>query len=208
MNNIIDLTAATSSSQPVNRTSSSTGYDTTRLNESDLRMHSHNMISNQYYQPQKSTYQPYISSVANFESAINNLSKQRKLPTTVLSGIHTGPKAAYTRDTTNPGPFKSYVSQPMNTTGRVLPSYANKPHEQNLNRQYPIILIKAKITFSLIDTYRFSIKAGTTGKVTDDVMTMLRAVQGSKFNWKTCQWEFPLEVHDILQVQDHMNCIF
>lgn len=208
MNNIIDLTAtsASISSRTVPSSSGIGSHDVVGMSNSDMPS-SHSMISSQFFQPEKSTFQPYISNIAKFESAINTLSKQRVLPQTVLAGIQPGLKTAV-NGSGYPRPFKSHTNvvnrnsivQPPNTVGRVLPSYQNKPHEQYQNRQYPTIIVKAKITFSLIDTYRFSIKAGIIGKITDEIIPMLQTLQGGKFNWKTCQWEFPLEVHDVLQV--------
>lgn len=208
MNNIIDLTAtsASISSCTVPSSSGSGSHDVVEMSNSDMPS-SHSMISGQFFQPEKSTFQPYISNIAKFESAISTLSKQRVLPQTVLAGIQPGLKTAV-NGSGYPRPFKSHTNvvnrnlivQPPNAVGRVLPSYQNKPHEQYQNRQYPTIIVKAKITFSLIDTYRFSIKAGIIGKITDEIIPMLQTLQGGKFNWKTCQWEFPLEVHDVLQV--------
>lgn len=212
MNNIIDLTAASAStsSRSVPSSSGSGSRDVVGMNDSDIMSmpSSHNMISSQFFQPEKSTFQPYVSSnIARFESTINTLSKQRVLPQTVLAGIQPGLKTT-ANGSGYPRPFKSHTNPanrnliviPPNAVGRVLPSYSNKPHEQYQNRQYPTIIVKAKITFSLIDTYRFSIKAGIIGKITDEIVPMLQTLQGGKFNWKTCQWEFPLEVHDVLQV--------
>lgn len=217
MNNIIDLTAASASTntRPVPSSSGSGSGSGSRdvvvgVNNSNMNMlSSHSMISSQFFQPEKSTFQPYVSNhIAKFESEINTLSKQRVLPQTVLAGIQPGVKTATQGGSGYPRPFKSHTNavnrnsiiQPPNANGRVLPSYSNKPHEQYQNRQYPTIIVKAKITFSLIDTYRFSIKAGNIGKITDEIVPMLQTLQGGKFNWKTCQWEFPLEVHDVLQV--------
>jgi hypothetical protein len=202
MNNIIDLTATSASIS----SSGSGSHDVVGMSNSAMPS-SHSMISSRFFQPEKSTFQPYISNIAKFESAISTLSKQRVLPQTVLAGIPPGLKTSV-NGLGYPRPFKSHTNvvnrnlivQPPNTVGRVLPSYQNKPHEQYQNRQYPTIIVKAKITFSLIDTYRFSIKAGIIGKITDEIIPMLQTLQGGKFNWKTCQWEFPLEVHDVLQV--------
>lgn len=56
----------------------------------------------------------------------------------------------------------------------------------------------ATISFSLINSKEFTARAeGLIGK---DVLTILRAIPGARFEYAGHRWVFPLDAHEILQV--------
>jgi hypothetical protein len=130
--------------------------------------------------------------------------KQRQLPKSVLAGTSTN--GTHNRIVPNHQalPVRPYM-QPLPNARTLPPTLVNNgtvtaPQLPVPRQQHQYVVPNARMEFSMISSLEFTVKAEVGGKISPEVIVTFKRIKGSRFDWQSCKWIFPVTDHDNLLV--------